>query len=291
MHHLSCSIVLYKNNIAKLKSTIASILHSTVSVHLYLVDNSPSDKLKADLYDFLNDDRVIYIFNNKNIGYGAGHNIAIRDCKNQSPFHLVLNPDVSFKENVLEELINYMKSDETIGQVMPKVFYKDGNLQKLCHLLPTPVDLIGRRFFINLKYVQRINDEYELKDFDYNKCFNIPNLSGCFMLLRRSAFEETGDFDTRYFMYMEDVDLTRRIHKKFKTMYYPYVSIIHGFEKESYHNPLLLKYHIWSAIKYFNKWGWLFDKERKRINADTLKQLQFSEEHYSAANKNSLYKI
>ena len=50
-------------------------------------------------------------------------------------------------------------------------------------------------------------------------------------------------------------------------MYYPAVSIIHAHERASYKNIKMLWVHISNIIKYFNKWGWLFDKERRRINA------------------------
>jgi GT2 family glycosyltransferase len=78
-------------------------------------------------------------------------------------------------------------------------------------------------------------------------------------------------------MYMEDVDFTRRMQRNYDTLFYPYVSIIHKFEKESYTNPVLMRYHINSAIKYFNKWGWLFDKERKKINEKTFQQLNLKQ--------------
>lgn len=102
---------------------------------------------------------------------------------------------------------------------------------------------------------------------------NVPYLSGCFMFLRVSVLKEVGLFDERYFMYLEDTDLSRRIHKKYKTIYYPFVHIIHEYSKGSYKNIKLLIYHIHSAIKYFNKWGWIFDKERREINTKVLREL------------------
>jgi len=55
------------------------------------------------------------------------------------------------------------------------------------------------------------------------------------------------------------------------------VHIYHEYEKGSYKNKKLLKYHIESAIKYFNKWGWLFDKEREIINRETVQELGYKE--------------
>ncbi len=86
------------------------------------------------------------------------------------------------------------------------------------------------------------------------------------MFVRTTVFEKVGGFDERFFMYAEDVDLSRRIHRNYKTIFYPKVSITHEYEKGSYTNYKLLKYHITSLFKYFCKWGWFFDKERRDIN-------------------------
>jgi GT2 family glycosyltransferase len=85
--------------------------------------------------------------------------------------------------------------------------------------------------------------------------------------------KEVGGFDTRFFMYLEDFDLTRRIHRISRTIFYPDVSVIHEFNKGSYSNFTLLWRHIVSAVKYFFKWGWILDEERKKFNEKVLSQL------------------
>jgi hypothetical protein len=99
----------------------------------------------------------------------------------------------------------------------------------------------------------------------------VPNLSGCFMLMRCDALKYAGMFDDRFFMYLEDTDLSRRINQQFQTVYYPEVSIIHHYEKGSYKSNKLLLYHISSAFKYFAKYGWFFDTVRTTVNNITAK--------------------
>ena len=99
---------------------------------------------------------------------------------------------------------------------------------------------------------------------------------GCFMFLRMSAINNIGMFDENIFMYTEDIDLTRRIHKKYKTMFWPEVTIVHAHKRSSYKNKKLLKIHIKSAIKYFNKWGWIFDSERRKWNKEVLNELGYN---------------
>ncbi|ULQ59885.1 hypothetical protein K7I13_00590 [Brucepastera parasyntrophica] len=104
---------------------------------------------------------------------------------------------------------------------------------------------------------------------------NVPYLSGCFMFFRVAALITEGFFDERFFMYPEDIDITRRIHRKYKTMYYPDISIMHIHEAASYKDKKMLKIHIINLIRYFNKWGWFFDKERRTINKNVLTQLGY----------------
>lgn len=271
MTDINASIVLYHNDIDQIKRVIESFFgsESALDLKLYLIDNSANDSLSV-LQDM--DPRIVYIFNNKNLGYGSAHNKAIKiSIKDKAPYHLVLNPDIYFDKEVVESLYNYMESNRDVGNIMPQVRYPDGKIQYLCKLLPTPSDLILRRFIPNRAWKEKNNQVYELRASGYDKIMNVPNLSGCFMFLRTSILNEIGLFDENIFMYLEDTDLNRRIHLKYKTIFYPKIEIYHNYAKESYVNKKLLKYHIESAMYYFNKWGWLFDKDRDQINKNTLK--------------------
>ncbi len=271
---LSASIVLYKTKIEDLKRVIDGYFAYQGEKQLFLVDNSPSDELKNVVAMYPNND-IYYIFNNANMGYGKAHNVAIRKSIEQGlPYHIILNPDIIIEKGVLEKLTNYMEQHPEVGNIMPKVIYPNGELQYLCKLLPRPIDLIFRRFLPWRKLRHIINMRYENRTFGYNKIVNIPNLSGCFMFLRIEALKKVGFFDEKIFMYVEDIDLNRRIHKEYETIYYPEVSIIHEHQKGSYKDKKLLKAHIKSAIYYFNKYGWFFDKERAKINTEVLKQIK-----------------
>ena len=267
---LSASIVLYNTKIDELKRVIDSYFAYTGEKQLFLVDNSPTDSLKEIEKIYPNND-IYYIFNNENMGYGKAHNIAIKKSIEQNlPYHIILNPDIIIEKNTLEKLTNYMEQHPEVGNIMPKIIYPDGELQYLCKLLPSPIDLIFRRFIPIKNWKEAINKRYELHSFGYDQIMNIPNLSGCFMFLRTEVLKQVGLFDENIFMYLEDIDLNRRIHSKYKTIYYPDAIVIHEHQKESYKNRKLLKAHIKSAIYYFNKYGWFFDKERTSINKNII---------------------
>ena len=94
------------------------------------------------------------------------------------------------------------------------------------------------------------------------------------MFLRTDALRSQGLFDERFFMYGEDIDLSRRIHAAYRTIFYPKVSIIHKHEAASYHNYKMLLIHMLNVSRYFNKWGWFFDSQRQKINNETLAKLK-----------------
>lgn len=263
---ITASIVSYHHRLNELKKVIDCVLAERVD-KLYIVDNSSDDRLR-ELEG--TSDRIRYI-HSINRGYGAGHNIAIQEAiELGSTYHVVVNPDIYFEKGVLKKLETYMDASSSVGLVMPRVLYPDGELQYLCKLLPSPSDLLFRRFLPWKKYVEKKNRNYELRFTDYNQEMEVPSLSGCFMFIRVSVLKQVRGFDERYFMYAEDLDLCRRIGEVSRTMYYPFVSVFHKYEKGSYKNRKLLKYHICSVVKYFNKWGWFFDFERKKINKRIL---------------------
>lgn len=268
---IACSIVLYQTEWSVLEKCLKSVLSAKCVTMLYLIDHSPTPLFNEPFED----ERIQYIFTNDNKGYGAGHNIALKKSLNKCvSYHLVLNPDVYFEGEILDEILDFALQHPKIGNLMPKVFYPDGRLQYLCKLLPTPYDWIGRRFNPIQSFVEKRNEIFELRFTGYKDIMEVPYLSGCFMFLNLSAIKKVGLFDENIFMYGEETDMCRRlIQAGYQTVFYPKVQIYHSFAKGSHKDRRLTKIGIQSAIYYFNKWGWLFDAERRKINRETLHKL------------------
>lgn len=267
---ITASTVTFHTRHNDLSRLIECVMKSTIE-RLFIIDNSTNDELR----DFVKDNPRISYIHSLNLGYGSGHNIAIKKAlEERADYHVVLNPDIYWQDNVIEHLTIFMDENPDCGLVMPKIIYPTGETQFLCKLLPTPIDLIGRRFIPVKSYQESHDYHYELHWTGYNKIMEVPSLSGCFMFMRCSTLKITGGFDERYFMYAEDLDLCRRIGEVSQTIFYPDVSVVHEYEKGSYKNKKLLKYHITSIIKYFNKWGWFFDSYRTQKNRECVVQLR-----------------
>ena len=264
---LNVSIVLYNPNWQEVSDLTATLLQSKYVDHIYWIDNSPTSSCPQPI-----DTHVIYQHNQHNIGYGAAHNIAIRESiYDNVPYHLVINPDIILNVKELEQMLQFISSNPEVGSLMPKVVYPNGELQYLCKLLPTPFDVFGRRF-LPRQWMEHRNHTYEMRASGYNKLMNVPYLSGCFMLLRTQAVQQARLFDERFFMYPEDMDLTRRIHRDYLTVFFPHATIIHNHEKASYKSLKMLWIHIVNMCRYFNKWGWFCDKERTLFNQTVMNE-------------------
>lgn len=267
MNRLTISIVLYHNDVNHIKCLMDSLLRCHWCSDVYFLDNSSTNKLESYIHDNFH-----YQWNRKNSGFGQGHCAIIDNTLNYGDYHLVMNPDVFFDVGIIEKIILFMDQYEDIGLLLPRVLNPDKTEQPLYKLLPRPQDLILRRFLPSRlkKRFDRELDRYSMSFADSSTTFDAPYLSGCFMFMRKQALKDVGSFDPRFFMYCEDIDLSRRIRMKWRTTYYGEATIYHYFYKGSYKELRLLYYHLLSAIKYFNKYGWLRDAERVRINNETL---------------------
>jgi GT2 family glycosyltransferase len=268
---VTVSIVLYNNDKTIVERAINSFFNTKIDFILYLIDNSPLDSLRM----LKTDERIIYLHNPGNPGFGAAHNIAIDlAINNGSQYHFIVNPDIYFNDDVLTPMVNYMADDIDIGMIMPEILFPDGSIQNLPKLLPSPASMLLRKLNLPTGLYRYFIDRYELRGVSREKIYNAPILSGCFTLLNLKAIKEIGTYDDAFFMYFEDWDLSRRMAEKYKTIYFPVVSVYHEYHSganKSYH---LFEIFIKSAFHYFNKWGWFLDANRSKINAKTLTQFK-----------------
>lgn len=267
---ITVSIVTYKTDTEELGRCLSSLSSELVKT-VYIVDNSN----QSYLADFCKGYGNVVYMGSENVGYGAGHNKALRRVMRdkESCYHLVLNSDVYFEPSVLERLVEYMEARPDVAQVQPHVVYPNGEEQYTCRLLPTPANLVSRRF-LPTGMVERMNNRYQLKFWNHKEEADIPYHQGSFMFFRVKCFGRVGLFDERFFMYPEDIDITRRMHRHYRTMFWPGVTIVHAHRAASYKSLKMLKIHMVNMIKYFNKWGWIFDRERSEWNRELLRELE-----------------
>jgi GT2 family glycosyltransferase len=221
---VAISIVNY--NTAKLTSDcIKSILSRKwkVDLDIFVIDNASSDgSLEILKKEF---PKLHFIDSKKNNGFGAGHNLALKETK--CDFNIILNSDALVESDVIDSMVDFMVENSECGIASCRVIGFDGKLQPNAGDLPFGLSLINWLFNLEALGIKRpafhITDESYYKDKK-----EVGWLSGNFMIIRREVIEKVGFFNESYFMYFEDVEFCYRISKAgFKVMFNPSTSIKH----------------------------------------------------------------
>jgi len=245
----TASIVLYRNEIAVAERAVQSVLATPGLETLYLVDNSGNDDLRV----LGTGPNVAYIRSEVNLGFGRGHNRALERVSGVE-YHAVINPDVEFGPTVIPKLIDTLRAGSRVGLVGPRLLKGNGHVEHSCRDWPRPFDLVIRRLLPSIRHRP---SRFVLAELPLDRPSQVPILSGAFLVASVAALHAVGGFDERYFLYMEDYDLCRALYEiGYRCIYDPSEVVIHHYGGHSYRRLRPLAWHIASAIKYFNKWGW-----------------------------------
>lgn len=270
MSSLTISIVTYAPDLALLARVLehlgCALRHAhrqgcLTAIRLALVDNGPGSDWREPLWQVLTaatlPAAVELLSGHGNVGYGAGHNLALRVLTGD--LHLILNPDVLLEEEALSAGLAFLAAHPEVGLVTPAAWGEDGQRQYLCKRYPTVLDLALRGFapaWLRRRFQARL-ERYELRDQIGDAVFwDPPIVSGCFMLCRRAALDRVGGFHPEYFLYFEDFDLSLRLAAVTRLVYAPQVRIVHlgghAARKGVRHIGLFLR----AAMMFFNRHGW-----------------------------------
>lgn len=203
----------------------------------------------------------VFLTNRDNPGYGRAVNRLVRRIGRLPPYIGVLNTDLSWAEGSFETLLQWLQSHPDVSLAVPQILDQAGREQQLCKQHPTVLGLFSRRFlpeWLKPGWLRRYDRWYVMADQDHHQVFEVPYLSGCCMLMRSEAFLRVGGFDERYFLYLEDADLTRSLAGQGRCVHLPVASVVHGWGRGNYRDWRLMVVNLCSAWLYFRKWGWSF---------------------------------
>jgi GT2 family glycosyltransferase len=265
---LSISIVVYRPDLALLLSTLESVATAcrtlrvarpSFALRLTIIDNGGLPDIETSL-DTLraNGINCEILSGHGNIGYGCGHNLAIENSPYS--FHLVLNPDIELDARALASAVDFLDAHPEAGLLTPRIGDDAGQLQFLCRRYPTLVDLFVRGFLP--ARVRRLFDRrlarYEMRDLinERDTVWDPPIVSGCFMVFRTTVLKTLAGFDSRYFLYFEDYDLSLRAHEVTRVVYAPVVRVLHHGGGAARKGSAHIRMFVSSAFKFFNRFGW-----------------------------------
>jgi len=163
-----------------------------------------------------------------NMGYGHAINEAVRTLPDTVEWVIVSNPDVTLSVGVIDLLLVSVRDDPTIGAVGPRILSSDGTVYPSARTIPSLRSGVGHALFSNLWPRNPWTRTYRREHDSGLTRRDAGWLSGAFLMVRRSVFDQLGGFDESYFMYFEDVDLGYRIGQLgFRNIYEPNAEVVH----------------------------------------------------------------
>jgi GT2 family glycosyltransferase len=210
----------------------------------------------GDPIDALQGDADLFIRLPSNMGYGSAINKAARRIR--SRWIAAVNTDISWSPGCFESLAGWLSDRQDVAMAVPKIVNESGEVQMLCKKDPSILAMASRRFipaWLKPRQLTKYDLDYICASEDYDDIFDVEYLSGCCMIINRNLFEKIGGFDERFFLYLEDADLTRALREYGRCIHLPIASVVHFWGRGNYKSKRLAFVNIMSAIRYFGKWG------------------------------------
>lgn len=235
-----------------LDSLVQSSKDCPLHIKIVFIDNSKNHEIE----NYCKKQKIEYL-PNENVGFGGAHNIVMSKYADLAPYFIVCNPDIVLFPDTLGKLKNFMDQNPNVTLSAPLILNPDKSIQYVHKRLPSPLIFFARRFLPSFlqQVIKTDLDLYELRDQLFDHPIIVPSLSGCFMFFRSSAIKKIGGFDEGYFMYAEDIDITRKAAALGPTVLYPDSNVTHAWTRGSYFNYKLTWINIKSIYYYFTKWG------------------------------------
>ncbi len=226
-----------KDTLACLESMEKLILKNT-DCQIVVVDNGSTDDSVAAFKKFQSKIPLVVLETYQNLGFAAGNNVGIEYSLAQSAdFVMILNNDTLVDKNLVQEFLNGAKNYPKAGILSPKIYFAKGyEFHKKRYKskdLGKVIWSAGGKFDWNNVYGNNIGvDEVDKGQFDSEH--EIDFATGACMFISARALKKVGTFDDRYFLYLEDGDLSIRMKKNgWNVQFIPKAVIWHKVSQSS----------------------------------------------------------
>lgn len=219
---------------------------SNAKISVVIVDNGSTDDSVKKLEKIKN---IHLIKSKKNLGFAGGNNLGLEYSLDKgADYILVLNNDTIVDKKLIENLVSLLESDKKIGAASPKIYfakgyefhkerYKNEKLGKVIWYAGGQVD--WNNIYGSNKGVDEVDSG------QYNQTIETDFATGASVFLRSQALKEVGFFDERYFLYLEDLELSQRLKKSnWKVVYCPKGVVWHKVSMSSGIGSELNDYYI-----------------------------------------------
>lgn len=201
--------------------------------------------------------------NESRLGYAPNLNQIL--TASTARYILLLNTDMYFEpaEQCLARMVRFMDRNPECGLSTCRLYHPDGSYAYPARQLQSLRVIAARRLGAKRLFARQL-DDYLYGRFDHSKSFECEWVSGCFMMVRREAWEQVGGLDCQFRKYFEDVDYCLRMAAAgWKVMFNGDTSCVHCEQRAS--KNLFTRdarLHLQSYLRFLGKWGF---SPRKRV--------------------------
>lgn len=227
-NRIDVSIIVVAWNIKKfVYDCLSSVYEVTkeVSFEVIYVDNASQDGSVEMVRNEFPEVKIIENVENK--GFSKANNQAIEIARGR--YILLLNSDTIVLDDAIAKTVEFADEHPDTAVVGCKVLNPDNTLQNTCFMYPSNLNL-----FLAATYLYKIfpRSRFFGREFmtwwSFNDVREVEGVCGCFSLVRRSAIDQVGLMNERFFFYGEDIDWCYRFKKAgWKVMFTPSGKIIH----------------------------------------------------------------
>lgn len=214
--------------LTRLEKSIENLKKQTgFETEIIVIDNASSDGSSEMISK--KHPNVNLIVSPINLGYAKGNNLGLEQSK-KSDFILLLNSDVFVETDTLYVSIKYLNDHHNCDVLGCRLFLKGGVLQPSAGFLPNPKNTTAWMLgFDKLPFLSNFQKPvHPNKSSFFVKDKEVEWVMGAYMIMRRKVYENTRGFDENFFMYMEEVEWSKRIRQAgYKIFYSPMFSVIH----------------------------------------------------------------
>ena len=215
-------VILNWNGLDYLKKFLATVVKYSVNngTIVCVADNCSTDGSQEWVSGNFREVKLIRL--DKNHGFAGGYNLAFEQL--DSKYFVLINSDIEVTEGWLQPLVSFMDNNTDVASCQPKILsYNNKESFEYAGAAGSFIDRYGYPFCRG-----RIFDNIEKDNGQYDSQINIFWTSGACMIVRSSAWEKCGGFDSGFFAHMEEIDLCWRFHKAgYRVSYIPGSVVYH----------------------------------------------------------------
>ncbi len=222
---------------------------SKISCNVIIVDNASTD----DSCKLFNNQVKNVVYNSENNGFGKACNQAFKGS--DADYVLLLNPDTLSEPSVLEGLVDFFEKNSNYGVTGPRQLDKNRNTLRTCGRFPTFKTALSDVLGLSKIFPGFFLSAPNMTDWDHSQSKDVDHVIGSYMLIKKPILDKIGFMDENYFVYLEDLDLNKRISNAgYKIFYNHEYSVFHeggatGQKLEAYR----LFYSMYSRKVYWKK--------------------------------------